>query len=254
MMRKVIVAIAVFLSGCNSISPEPSSTPVPVSESTPAISPRKNQVPRELKLKLTLDDPVDLKVKQGDRIQKGQVLSDRTSARTQLEQQRQTIRLKLEHLNASAGAGSSHVSYAVEQARVRQAQVRVQQAREAIAQFKINSPWTDYALASLPLYKESTQVSQLVIKVQVVEAELGLAVAQLQAAREKNLVHVGGQDNSVQQALLMSQLKDVEARLDGAGVVRSPYNGTVKKVKWIGQTNQELLIELTLESQFTRIR
>jgi hypothetical protein len=101
-------------------------------------------------------------------------------------------------------------------------------------------------LGQFTLYKEATQVSQLVIKVHDAEAELGLAVAQLQAAREKNLVHVGGQDNSVQQALLTSQLKDIEARLDGVGVVRSPYDGTVKKIKWLNQVNQELIVEITL--------
>jgi hypothetical protein len=262
MMRRLIcplasglpVAITVFLSGCNSMSQVSPSPSVPMVEPTPVISRRTNLVPRELKLKLTLDGPADLKVKQGDLIQKGQILSDRTSSRKQLEQKRQAIRLKLEHLNASAGAGSRPNSYAVEQARVHQAQVRVQQAREAIALFKAHSPWTDYAWASLPLYKESTQVSQLIIKVQDAETELGLVVAQLQAAREKNLVHVGGQDNSVQQALLMAQLKDVEAKLDGVGMVRSPYSGMIKKIKWIGQTNRELLVELTLASSFTRIK
>jgi uncharacterized membrane protein len=244
-MRRFFVAIAVFLSGCNSMSQVSPSSSVPLVDPTP-ISRRTNLVPRELKLKLTLDDPADLKVKQGDRIQKGQILSDRTSARKHLEQQRQVTRLKLEHLNASAGAGSSQVSYAVEQARVQQAQVRVQQARAAIALFKTNSPWTDYALASLPLYKESTQVLQLVIKVQDAEANLGLAVAQLQAAKEKN---PASQDKSVQQTLLMSQLKDVEVKLDGVGVARSPYDGTVKKIKWINQTNQELTVEVALMVQ-----
>jgi biotin carboxyl carrier protein len=200
-------------------------------------------VPRELKLKLTLDDPTDLKLEQGDRIQKGQVLSDRTSSRKQLEKQRQAIRLKLGHLNANAGVGSSQVSYAVEQAKIRQAKVRVQQAREAIAQFKAHSPWTDYAWASLPLYKESTQVSQLVIKVQDAEAELGLAVAQLQAASEKN---PASHDTSLQQVLLISQLRDLEARLDGVGVVRSPYPGTIRKIKWIAQADQELTVELVI--------
>jgi hypothetical protein len=244
MMRRSICVIAVFLTGCNSMmKPQvPLSTPVPVVEPTP-VNRRTNLVPRELKLKLTLDDSADLKVKPGDSVRKGQVIGDRTSARKPLEIQRQAIRLKLEHLNASARTSASPISYAVEQARVRQAQVRVQQAKEAIAQFKTNSPWTDYAWASLPLSKESTQVSQLVIKVQDAETELGLAVAQLQAARENNLVHVGGQDNSVQQALLMAQLKDVEVRLDGVGVVRSPYDGTVKKIKWLGQTEQALLVE-----------
>jgi hypothetical protein len=244
MMRRSICVIAVFLTGCNSMmKPQvPLSTPVPVVEPTP-VNRRTNLVPRELKLKLTLDDSADLKVKPGDSVRKGQVIGDRTSARKPLEIQRQAIRLKLEHLNASARTSASPISYAVEQARVRQAQVRVQQAKEAIAQFKINSPWTEYALASLPLYKESTQVSQLVIKVQDAEAELGLAVAQLQAVKEKN---PASQDTSLQQILLMSQLKDVEARLNGVGVVRSPYNGTVKKIKWVGQVNQELTVELTI--------
>jgi hypothetical protein len=127
------------LTGCNSMSRMPASPPLPVVDPTPIINRRTNLVPRELKLKLTLDDPADLKVKQGDSVRKGQVIGDRTSTRKHLEQQRQVIRLKLEHLNASAGAGSSPVSYAVEQARVRQAQVRAQQARAAIAQFKTNS-------------------------------------------------------------------------------------------------------------------
>jgi hypothetical protein len=249
MMRKFFVTIAVFLTGCNSVSQVPPSSPLSVVEPSPVIVSRKNLVPRELKLKLTLDDPADLKVKPGYSVSQGQVISDRTSARKTLEQKRQAIRLKLEHLNASAGTGSSPVSYGVEQARVRQAQVRVQQAREAIALFKTNSPWTDSAWASLPLYKESTQVSQLASKVQDAEGELGLAVAQLQAARENKQQKAVGQDASGQQALLMSQLRDVEARLDGVGVVRSPYAGTIQKIKWISQVNQKLMIEVALRVQ-----
>jgi hypothetical protein len=107
-MRKLIcslasdlpLAIAVFLTGCNSMSRMPASTPLSVVNPTPIINRRTNLVPRELKLKLTLDDPADLKVKPGDSVSKGQA-----------------IRLKLEHLNTSAEEGSSHVSYAVEQAR-----------------------------------------------------------------------------------------------------------------------------------------
>jgi hypothetical protein len=138
------------------------------------------------------------------------------------------------------------VNHAVEQAKVRQAQLRVQQAREAIAQFKANSPWTNYAWVNLPLYKESVQVSQLETRAQDTEAELDLTVAQLQVSREKKLVGIGGQANSLQQVLLMSQLKEIEAKLDAVGVVRSPYAGTIKKIKWLGQTGQELLVEATI--------
>jgi hypothetical protein len=239
-MRRLVCVFAVLLTGCNSMSQVSPSPPVPVVEPTPIINRRTNLLPRELKLKLTLDAPTDLKLKQGDRIQKGQVIGDRTSARKHLEQQRQTIRLKLEHLKASTGSGSRPVSDAVEQAKVRQAQVRVEQARDAIAEFKTHSPWTEYALASLPLYKESAKVSQLKTKVREAETELDLAVAQLQAVREKT---PASKDTSLQEVLLMSQLKDIEARLNGVGVVRSPYAGTIKKIKWLGQTGQELLVE-----------
>lgn len=77
------------------------------------------------------------------------MISNRTSARKQLEQQQQAIRLKLEHLDASAGEGASPVSDVVERARVQQAQIKVEQARRAIAQFKAHSPWTDHAWATL---------------------------------------------------------------------------------------------------------
>jgi uncharacterized protein YceK len=247
-MRRVLILVVFLLAGCHSI--KGSSAPSPSSSSTvesvPMRTPRNSSVPRELKLKLTLDTPTDLKVKQGDRVRKGQVISDRTSARKQLEQQRQTIRLKLGHLNPGSVAPGS---YAVEQAKVKLAQLKVQQAKEAIAQFKTRSPWTDYAWASLPLYKESAQVSQLTTRVQDAEVELDLNVAQLRAAREKEPVGTGGQANSLQQVLLMSQLREIEAKLDAVGVVRSPYNATIKKIKWHGQVNQELTVEVTLTIQ-----
>lgn len=133
----------------------------------------------------------------------------------------------------------------MEQAKVRQAQLKVQQAREAITQFKANSPWTDYAWTSLPLYKESAQISQLATQVRGVEAELELTVAELRVAREKRPVGTGSH-NALQQVLLMSQLKEIEAKLDEAGVVRSPYVGTIKKIKWLEQTNQELFVEAVI--------
>jgi hypothetical protein len=245
MMRRVFILVVFLLVGCRSIksSSTPSPSPASTIEPVPMRTPRNNLVPRELKLKLTLDAPTDLKMKQGDRVRKGQVISDRSSARKQLEQQRQAIRLKLAHLTPTSIVPVNH---AVEQAKVRQAQLRVQQAREAIAQFKANSPWTDYAWASLPLYKESVQVSQLETRAQDAEAELDLTVAQLRVSREKKLVGIGGQANSLQEVLLMSQLKEIEAKLDAVGVVRSPYDGTVKKIKWLGQINQELMVELTI--------
>jgi hypothetical protein len=71
-------------------------------------------------------------------------------------------------------------------------------------------------------------------------------VAQLQAVREKKLVSTSGQDNSLQQVVLMSQIREIEGKLNEVGVVRSPYDGTVKKIKWLCQINRELMVELTI--------
>jgi hypothetical protein len=77
-MRKLVVALAsglplafaVFLTGCNSMSQ------MPVVDPTPIINRRTNLAPRKLKLKLTLDDSADLKVKAGNSVRKEQVISD----------------------------------------------------------------------------------------------------------------------------------------------------------------------------------
>jgi hypothetical protein len=74
---------------------------------------------------------------------------------------------------------------------------------------------------------------------------LDLTVSQLQVAREKKLASTGSRD-ALQQVLLMSQLKEIEAKLDDVGVVRSSHNSAVKKIKWSGQVNQELMVEVTL--------
>jgi hypothetical protein len=53
-------------------------------------------------------------------------------------------------------------------------------------------------------------------------------------------------DTSLQQAQILTQLSTVEAELGSLGVVRSPCDGTVKKIKWVSQNDQQLMVELTL--------
>ena len=48
------------------------------------------------------------------------------------------------------------------------------------------------------------------------------------------------QDTSVQQEELLRRITEIEEKLGVGGVVRSPYAGVIKAIKWLGQTNQEL--------------
>ena len=119
----------------------------------------------------------------------------------------------------------------------------VEQALAAITRFQANSPWTDYARGVLPL-AEDTELAVLEERYQQEQAKLAIAMAHLQAAKAQR--QVVQQDTSVQQGELLRQITEVEEKLGLVGVVRSPYGGAVKSLKWLEQTDQELQVELNL--------
>ena len=45
---------------------------------------------------------------------------------------------------------------------------------------------------------------------------------------------------------MLAQLNSVESDLERFGIVKSPYTGSIKKIKWVGQTDSELVAELTI--------
>ena len=85
-------------SGDNSVriavAQEATSPSSPVSPKPKA----RRSEPRNIKISLTLSSPQDLKVKQGDEVVKGQVLSDRTTERTRLLARKKQLELSLEKL------------------------------------------------------------------------------------------------------------------------------------------------------------
>lgn len=201
-----------------------------------------------------LDTPADLKVVQGQTVVKEQILGDRSSARERLTTQRSLLLLKLEELkqqpNKIASASSTEVSYAEERAKIDQAKLEVEQAGIAIARFLANSPWTDEAREQLNQRSEKEKLAQLEVTHEQKQAALNLAIAQLQAAKEKHREEVykkqSRKDTSLEQAQVVTQLKSIESELALLGVVRSPYAGAIKKIKWLGQSDRELVAELTI--------
>lgn len=228
-------------------APSPTQTPRPTTSS-----------PRTLKLKLTLDTPADLKVALGQTIVKGQILSDRSSARDRLTTQRQVLLLNLEKLkqpqtSPSDTPPSPEVSYAEERAKIRIAKLEVDQAKAAIDAFIAASPWTDYAREQFNQRKEKEKLAELNNVLAQKQAALELATAQLQTSIEEHRSKTytptniqPQQDTSLEQAQSLTQLSSIESELTRLGVVRSPYAGTVKKIKWVGQSDQQLLAELTI--------
>ena len=242
--RAWIAITLVWLAGC-ARSPVASDTvatvpPQPETLQIPSQTVRKRGGPRRLKLTLMLDSPQDLKVKEGDQVRQGQVISDRRSAREGLIKERQSLLLQLEQLKAKTVRVPA--SDAVEQAEVEQAKLLVEQAQGAIARFQTNSPWTDYARGVLPL-SEDEELAGLEDQYQQERVKLAIAIAQLQAAKAEEKVLL--QDMLLQKTELLRQIAAIDEKLDSLGVVRSPYGGAVKSLKWLGQQDHVLRIELT---------
>jgi biotin carboxyl carrier protein len=229
-------------------SKQSESEPLPVA--TPKVKNTQANVPRSLKLRVTLDTPADLKVKQGESVSQGQVISDRASVRKQLMGEQRSLLIQLGQLKERGVTSVRPMpSFAVEQAKIEAAKLKVNQAKWAIADFWVHLPYTQMAWNLLPLEAERGKLITLEAQLSQAQIEYKLTVAQLQAAREVNqlAVYKDGrqQDASRQQEQVLAQLKEIEdkfARLE----VRSPYPGTIKKIKWLGQTNQELLVEATI--------
>lgn len=233
--------LCVLLAGCQSTA---AVVPEPPHQSLPPIvlGAKPSTKPQLMTLRLTLSNPEDLKVREGDAVAKGQVLSDRASARQRLEQQKQALQLKLNAL--SAPPKPFPVDTQVEQAQVVKATQKVRQMKAAIAQFQQASPWTEYAWSALPLDKDTSRLSVLQNNLENAQAELAVAIAKLKNAQQPVLPETNAHE--LQQSLLLQQVHDTDVQLSNLGVVKSSYTGMVQKVKWLGQTNQNLSVELAI--------
>ncbi|BDM82946.1 hypothetical protein AM10699_58070 (plasmid) [Acaryochloris marina MBIC10699] len=155
-------------------------------------------------------------------------------------QERESLRQQLQHLQTQTFTVVP--DFAVEQVEVKLARLRVEQARDAISNFYADSPWTDYARRVLPL-SEKTELGKLEGKYQEAKGKLTLAIAKLTKAKQQNRVR---HNQSTQKAKLIAEIHTIENKLNTKGIVRSPYNGQIKSIKWLRQTDQELYLDLVI--------
>jgi multidrug efflux pump subunit AcrA (membrane-fusion protein) len=87
------------------------------------------------------------------------------------------------------------------------------------------------------------------------EYEYSLALAQRQEqenqqrlayAEQLQRVEEQQRDRELQIAQLEAQLQDIHQQLAELSTVRSPYRGTIRRVKWLGQSDTRLTVEITL--------
>jgi hypothetical protein len=283
---------------------------------------RKNQLePRNIKIELTLSNPQDLKVKPGEYITAGQVLSDRTQSRNRLQAKKKQLQLSLAKLNLPLTpipfpkpipeiSQLPPVSYAQEEAAIKLHKQKLKEAEQAIANQKekikqLNSLFSTQAgeqeskdnyMASselrgtegdlkqgstpnikLILSHEQANLKNLETAKKEAQIQLELAQSQLTTAKEnrayaeyqrqlelsRRAIAVEQQHQAIasqesersrllaereySKAQIETQIQTLDYQIHQLSTVTAPYEGTIKKIKWTGQSNNTLTALVTLD-------
>ena len=323
LMTVLTAGIMVSLVGCEIIpfNNRPSenialaSVTAPITPLTPIPERIKNRLePRNIKIELTLSNPTDLKVKPGDKISAGQVLSDRVDERNRLQAKKKQLQLSLAKLNLPLTpiaqpkpipeiATLPPVSYAEAEAAIKLHKQKLTEAERAIAlqqkkidsieQLKTNKNPNNMAspefrgtegdqkkgsTPNLKLILEHEQANLKNLETAKTDAQIQLEVAQskLTTAKEQRAYieyqrqleqtrraialeqqqqAIASQESERERrraereysiAQIETQIQTLDYQIHQLSTVTAPYEGTIKKVKWTGQSNHTLTAVVTL--------
>ena len=101
----------------------------------------------------------------------------------------------------------------------------------------------DLLVLTLP---DHSQLRELESEYQEAKGDLEIAIAKLEEAQQQRTLKL---DTPAQRAELLGKMREVEEKLNTVGIVRSPYSGRIKSIKWLEQTNQQLQVELIVMTE-----
>jgi biotin carboxyl carrier protein len=245
---------------------------------------------RSLDVRLTLSSPDDLKVQEGDRVEQGQILADRTRDRERLEAQRRQLEIQMERLQqpipgASPSrpvpevAGLPPASFLSQVAEIERARLKVEQAeRNLMQQQRMLDMLSSMPSASLPeatiphetevLEQRRREFTQAQADLQLAEAKLAQAQAERQHQEYVHSLEMSKRAIAIQQAEIQRQqqfqeqqrqeqerafqvaqmeekIAALNAQLFQLSAVRSPFSGTIRRIKYEGQQDQNLIVVLS---------
>ena len=276
-----------LMSGC---AGEAASQSAPTLAEPTVMTGSEASTTQRLTIKLTLSSPADLKVREGDRVEAGQIISDRIRDRQRLEAQRRQLQIQIQQLQQPiAGppparpvpevAGLPPASFLDEVAAVERQRVTVQQAERSAQQQRMLDMLQAMPDANLPeatvpheeevLAQRQQAIAQANADLQLAEAQLAqaqqerqfqeyqhslemskraIAIEQARLQRQEQLQNQQEQEQqrSYQLAEIQVQMQALETQLAQLSAVRSPYSGVIQRIKYEGQNDQALTVELTL--------
>lgn len=246
----------------------------PVMPTTPVAS----TTPRVLKFTISLTNPDDLKVRQGDYVEANQVFADRTRQQQQLRAQRDKTALSLQRVESQSVLAPPpplpippvkvlpDASYAEQDAAIAEIQSDIElqlRKRDLLATMPPNEvppalrEHEDRILEAQYRELEAAQAALAEAQEDRKYKEYEYSLAMAQRAEQENQqqlayteqvqrVEQQRRDREFQIAQLEAQLQNIDAQLAELSTVRSPYSGTIRRVKWLGQSDNRLTVEITL--------
>jgi multidrug efflux pump subunit AcrA (membrane-fusion protein) len=256
-----VAAVALALASPNE---PPISGEVNAQEQTQTQTEAPNTVeepqPKRHKITVNLTSPNDLKVKEGQRIQQGDVISDRTEQRQQLEARKKQLEVAIAQmslpLNPIASLPAPNLDS--EQVALKKATFQLEQATKALNEYpgiQFKDPWLREVFEPEKI-KELASLKQrqleASIAVEAALARLSEAKTRYQQEQYQHSIQLAAQQTNLQKqqydlASLASQLQEVEEKLGELVAVRSPYAGRVRRVKVLGQNERLIQVEVTLD-------
>ena len=210
---------------------------------------------------LVLSQLSDLKVEEGQRINIGDIISDRTSERTKLQAKKQRLQQQIDRasLPLTELKPVPEPKFQTELVNLKKAKFELNSIVERINNFDSQLQFKDEWLSNI---FESEKIQQLAeLKRRELEASINLekAIAALDEAKlnyqkqqYEHSLKVSDYQNLMQRqqnqiASLQTQLDKVDDDLNKLTAVISPYRAKVRRVKILGQNERSITAEVTLD-------
>lgn len=255
------VFIKISSSQISQFTSIPVSTQIPKIPTSTALAnvliPQTKNIPRRFTINVTLTDPSDLKVKQGDKVVKGQILSDRTTARQQLEAKKRQLEIAIKQISLPLSQITElpKSDFAIEEMAIKTAKAELELINQVpLPEFRFKGKELQNIL-DRKIVKERAAISKAKLKAAI---KLTNAISRLEKARVNhqrqqyqhslNLIRqqTNMQRQQYQLASLVTQLQEVESKLSEIVAVKSPYNGRIRRIKILGQTDRNIQAEIRI--------
>lgn len=237
--------------------------------------PTGENLPESIKVRVQISRREDLRVKVSDKLKAGDVIADREKERNALLSQKKQAELSLERLKNLMLLKTEELqkpimpdaSFAEFEANIRRAALLVEAAKHSI---KLQESRIE-EIRKLPFPGDMWKITQhetarlMLLKSELLQAESNLALerAKLETAKanrnyaeqkdaleiQKAKITIGEQRVTIETNItqLEAQITNLNASIIALSAVRAPFNGTVKKISWEGQTNDEITVVISVD-------